>query len=795
MIVAATAGTLAVGWLSLGRSPQLLPSPEEANRQAEQLSPEELTNLSIDAELRDRLRFDPAWQPIARSVRQDLMILKWGNNQLANPVWQRYGARAYPLLAYYARSADPTRQTYGVVGIRSLGKPYTTLWLEQQLQHQAKAPDFYLVTGNPALVLDPTIDAPYEWNWQPEFGLDDPETRDRLIRLAQDYLEPETSPDYYSQFNLSFLTALLGYEELLPPQPAAPSHPALDPALDEWNQLEQRTPLTTAQIQQAINIYRNLSPQTQEYFLVTRLGEIRAGEISALGAALLRHLATNPESSEQVWAIAELNRHGDPQGRRLLQTILNGDLTPLHTLTRAVSYGFFPQTVDWGTHAYYLLVGMAEQYPQSRFIRASKEYGELRGIYYFGGEPRSETSVEQAEQTPAAQREQNWQTWLNQYSDHPGADDATYFLARSLQDQNKVMEAMEHWIALMTQPIGDGDAAYLAYPHVRSLLDVGLTTDQLATVLEQHQNEAIAPLFQYALAVHQARAQDYAQALQTSNGLNFAPLQEVLERYYGADERFGYAFRPNTTLEDMQTLLAEQRQKWHQLQQLQATNTPQSRYELASNWAGEGGWKNGYLAVWDDGRTALLPTGDWSNYYCTIFWVCNQAVRSPEAVRLSYQQGSQNAIALSLYQKLLDDPNIPASMREKAIYMATETLLWQWEDHPLGETFRIHPPAGVKSTIAIPDPTAAANLDYYDEWQSQYDQYEQDYLNALNEAIEQLQRTFPQSVYIDDLLFSKYALSGQLGSLEQIVQRYPNGDRAEEAQFLINHRHLHTNPE
>ncbi|MDW7696060.1 hypothetical protein R9208_29680, partial [Flammeovirgaceae bacterium SG7u.132] len=81
-----------------------------------------------------------------------------------------------------------------------------------------------------------------------------------------------------------------------------------------------------------------------------------------------------------------------------------------------------------------------------------------------------------AKKTPA-QRSLSWQQWLSKYPDHPGADDATYHLARSMQNNNDVMGAMRLWNKLMIQSVGDGDAIYLAYPHVRSLLDVGLTTE------------------------------------------------------------------------------------------------------------------------------------------------------------------------------------------------------------------------------------------------------------------------------------------------------------------------------
>jgi hypothetical protein len=781
---------VAIALPSQGQSPQPLPSPDEAVRRASQVSPEalpgQLADLEIDAATRDRLRFDPAWQPMVQAVRQDLMSLKWGDSQLPNSVWQRYGANAYPLLDYYARSADPTRQAYGMLGIRQLGKPYTTLWLERQLQRRSAQPSVYLLTASRGELLTPSGAGPSSpVDWQQEFGLDDPATRDRLVQLARRNLEPATSPTYYDQFNLNFLIAVLGYEAVLPTQ--AESQPA--PNIPQWDSFEKLTQPSAEQVQQAIASYQQLPRDAQDYILVNRLGPIKAGEISAAGRAFLQALASDAKSPDRLWAIAELDRHGDPQGSTALQSILNGNLEELYPLTELVSYPDRSTTnPDKATHAYYLLVGMAKTYPDSRFIRAAREYGNLTGRTYFGGEPRSQTSVAAAAAKPAAQRTISWQSWLDRYPDHPGADDATYFIARGWQDQNQIMAAFDLWVQLMTQRVGDSDAVYLAYPHVRTLLDVGLSLTQMEKLPQLYRSTAIAPLLRYALAVRYARNQDYAKALQTSEALDLTTMPDtVLGSYYRSFGQGAEAsqnrYQPQAVQQQMQAMLTEQRQRWQRLQQLQADGTPAARYQIASDWAGEGGWKNGYLALWDDSRIAFLPTGDWSTEFCQIFWSCNVALRGADAVRSSYQQASQMAIALSLYQALLSDPATPAPLREKVLFMSASTLLAQWEDYPLGETIRIHPPAGVEATAPLASPD-----EHGDGWQRQYHQIEQNYLNQLDRLITQLQQQFPKSQYIDDLLFSRYAMSGQPRYLETIVQNYPDGDRAAEAQFLLAHR-------
>ncbi len=766
---------------------QKIPSPQEAANQAEGLSPVKLTQIEVDDVMRDRLRFDPQWQPILQAVRQDLLEVKWGDSKLTNPVWKQYGAKAYPLLEYYARSRDAVRQAYGMAGIRHLGKPYTTLWLTKQVQRRSSTPDFYLLTGKLDTLLLESGDASDDPKaWEREFGLDDPQVRSRLIQFAKQNLEPENSPDFYDQFNYAFLANLLGYDKVFP-SPGNPAKPI--PNLSEWTKFEQISQPNQNQVQAAIACYQALPAASREYLLVNRLGAVKAGQISPIAKALFKSLATDAQSPDRVWAIAELDRHNDPQGSALLQPLLNGDLHPLYSLTRSVFYDFGGDDADRGAHAYYLLIGMATKYPQSRFIRACREYGDLTGHSYFGGDPRSQKMLDRNAKKSAADRVRDWQQWLSRYPDHPGADDATYLLAHSLQDQGDIMGATRLWLTMMTSDIGDRDALYLAYPHIRTLLDVGLTAEQIQTLSQEPNYQAIAPLLRYAVAVKAARSQDYAKALQTSENLSLTAMPaKILESYYKAGWSWWTGDKTAEVQQEMQAMLTEQRQRWQQLLTLKTENTPDSRYQLASNWAGEGGWKNGYLPIWDGSRTYYLPT-----YYstsqrspveatdrwdCRFWWVCDLSKRGESAVRQAYQSGSQNAIALSLYQQLLDDPKTPPHLREKTLYMVAMTLLWQWENHDLGETTRIHPPAGVpKGTQRFNPDTDETSPDIGEAYQTRID-------GILTE----LQVRFPNSSYPDDLLFSSYFLSNQPRYLQQLVQRYPTSDRAAEAQFLLAHR-------
>ncbi len=747
-----------------------IPSPVEASKRADSFSPEEISQLEVDDILRDRLRFDPQWQEIAQAIRQDIIVAKWGKDPVANPVWKKYGAKSYPLLSYYARSRDATRQKYGIEGIRSLGKPYTTLWLRGQIQRRLTYPNFYEVV-------------PYSYDaqskdWEKEFGLDNPQVRQEFISLAKANLEPKNSPQYYSQFNLEFLTRLLGYDAVYGKSNYEKSKNFV--GLPKWVEFERLQQPTDIQIKAAIALYQNLSSDAQEHILVERLGAIKAGQISPFGRAFFRSLVNDPTANDRMWAIAELDRHGDPQGTELLKNILNSDLSQLYSLSKIVSYeNFTPK----GDYAYYLLLGMVEKYPQSKFTKACREYGDLTGRSYFDGQPREQAILDRHAKRTEKERLNAWQDWLSRYSDHSGADDANHFLALSLQANNDIVGAMRLWIKTMAQPMGDRDALYLAFPHIRTLLDVGLSIEQMQTLLQEPENQSFAPLLQYAIAIQYARSHNYAQALEISANVQLAAIPDrILEAYYYPQGRWWQEdMRAENFKKEAQKLLNEQKLRWQKLRQWQIENTSESQYQIASDWADMGGWKNAYLPIWDGIRAYRLPT-DWN---CGEWWVCDASKRSNAEILAKYQGGSQNAIALSLYQNLLEDPNISPDLRQKTLYMVAMTLLAQWENHTFSETQRIHPPAGVTTTRQYSQLNSRRDSYSYQDYEQREKMMQSDYQRRIDGVITELQVKFPQSQYVDDLLFSSFFLSEQPSYLQSLLARYPNSDRAAEAKFLL----------
>jgi len=779
VLAVAIAGCVLAPAMDKTREVPEIPSPQEALKKAEKFSPAEIAQIEIDAEIRDRLRRDPQWQEIATAIRADIISMKFGDGLPAEPAWQKYGAKAFPLFDYYSRSRDYYRQLYGMVGIRILGKPYTTLWLERHVQRQALTPNFELLTQdvNYLLTQKGNFRNYDSKEWEAEFGLDDPAFRQKIVQLAQANLNKRQPSrlgasflSYYSQFNYDLLVRLLGYEAV----EGKLSEPQKNLAgLKEWEQWEN-----TGNIPKAIAEFKKLPQDAQTQVLVERYGSMRAGEISDFARRFYMALSRDSDPFLQIWAIAELDRHNDPRVAQELQTILNSDMPRLYPLSQIVSY---ENRLDQrGDFAYFLLLGMVEKYPNSKFANGCKAYGDLTGRSYFGGAERPESLRRQLAQKTPLRREQDWRKWLAEFAGHPGSDDARYLLARSLQDQNKVIEALAVWMELMSAPAGDTDAAYLAWPHIRTILDVGLSVPELAKLAGEPSAKAFQPLIQYAIAVHQARNHNYRQALDTLAKIDFAQLPDaVLNRYYGLDDWSWVEF-PMIQIfrRDLSATVEQQKQRWERLDKWQKAATPEAKYKIASDWAGQGGWINGYLPIWDGFRLYHLPTGSWNSVVsCQEWWVCDPTRRSPSAIRQSYQAGSQLATALALYQKLLDDPATPDNLREKSLYMVAMLLLEQWEDHDYGETVRIHPPAKVKDT------TQPAM-----DWQVRENTIKADYLRRIAEITAELRSQFPNSPYIDDLLFSSFFLTEDYKFLQQIVDQYPNGDRFQEAKFLLSRK-------
>jgi len=805
-----------------------IPSPKEAEQRAEQMSAEELAQIDIDTAIRDKLRFDPRWQPIMQSVKQDLMEFKWNDGKLEHPIWEKYGNRIYPLLNYYTRSSDYTRQRYGLTGIQALGKPYTTWWLSEQLKQGGKNLGKLSFSDNIWSII------------QQEFELDlargaaKTETLNLLVGAARGEYTSQNLPE----FNSYFLKVLAEYDVIEYSPEYQDPHPYRSINLTEWKNFEPLDLLENARIQELVSYFDSLPIYEQGYVLSDKLGPIKAGEISPAGKAVLKYITANESSPYQVWAIAELDRHGDSKGTELLKTFLNSDLSKISQITKFADWEGVLETSQGlyqlsEQHAYLLILGIFEKYPDSKFTQGCREFGDLRGMSYLGRSPRSQEIQARVASRSPAETAYEWQQWLNKYPHHPGEDDAMHFLARSLQTQGKTIEAMRQWLDMIVKRPGDQDAIESAWLQARVRLNVGLTVEQIKTLVEEYRTTNVFPLLQYSLAVNQARLHNYLEALKLTEGIDFNTMSpDVLGSYYYAINNSSEEVRKIQTR--IQDFLIEQRSRWKSLREIQQSDTPEAQYQIASNWANPDGWENGYLPFWESyssysqmassQRITLLPF--LNPMICELYWVCNSDRRPESEIVDAYREASPNNIALSIYQNLIDSPDSSSEIKERSLYMVAQTLLTQWELFPTQETIAIHPPFGVSGSSQVMrfqhlQPTQEIVKNIRGDEESKYELGELslfyhadssleseilsfeggddnnqfyspvvrdiklDYQQEIDKIISIFKRDFPESQYIDDLLFSSYFFSKNKAYLTEVVNNYPNSDRVPEAKFLL----------
>ena len=577
-----------------------------------------------------------------------------------------------------------------------------------------------------------------------------------------------------------------------------------------------------------------LTVDHQGVIFLRRFVPIKAVELSVASKMLLETISNDSTSPYQVWTIAELDRHGAPKATEMIEKFVNQDLERLNELDNLSKRSFFEGfdifPSGFAEHNYYLLLALTEKYPESRFTRGCIEYGNLRGASYFDQVPRDKSIKNQNLAKKPDEWVKDWRNWLAKYPDHPGADNAIHFLARGLQSQRNNLDATRQWLNLILEPPGDSDLLNPAWPHIRSNLDIGLSVEELKILVEEYSSARMAPLLQYTLAVKQARLQNFSDALSLSATLDLTKIPfDILGSYYGSEKGV-----TQDVQRQMQMMLEEQIKRWQYLQELQNKNTHEAQYRIAASWAETDGWKNGYLPFWIDywgeknWRRFSLPF--LNPLVCEYYWVCNFEARDPQVILSNYQKSNTNYIALSLYKQLLDEANLPPYLYEQALYMSAQIALFQLELFPTQETIAIHPLPGMSGEPGIPK--LWKNKDFQRElfdsefsdmreqkvikeqygflgamWGSEYwlereilsyeagtkdtvfhdsmNDIRNDYQLYVDSIIEALKRQFPNSKYIDDLLFGNYFLSDQRSYLDELVSSFPDSDRASEAKFLV----------
>ncbi len=379
-----------------------------------------------------------------------------------------------------------------------------------------------------------------------------------------------------------------------------------------------------------------------------------------------------------------------------------------------------------------LLEELARQLPDTRFARACVEYGRIQGSDCFSSgpvEPSKDAWLRRQSLRNAGKTEVRWRGWLTRYPGHPLAEDAAYRLIRSLEWQGKRKHAFDVLLPRLFAPAGPVHRSLRA--RFVWMLDVGLSSGELADFQRRNPNSPAFALVRYALAVRAARQHRYQRALNLTQGLS-------LERSYRATLGEPWpVFSQDAALQSLDLCLKEQRSRWRAM-------LGQNRRNWAKSWSDGDGWRLGYLYLYAGQRRAALASGD--DFIDSLALEPNGR---PDAglLRRNLQQANPRAVALELLAKLAQDPDI--------LYWRIRLLYEQKTEGCAYES---------RSVIPLPGFPGVPRGNWYAS-QVEY----------LTRCIEQ---RYPGSALCDDALMHCYRLTGDQNFLREIRLFYPGSNQA-----------------
>lgn len=665
---------------------------------------------------------------VARDFRHDLVWYRYG----APPELRRQSDRWYPwsapLLMRWAREGDPLRVAFAESAFARLGGWPARQWLDE---HVARNP--YLKNGADALFGEPT--------WRAAFGLDDAGRRTAIINAA---LRHPPSP-----MQLTFDDELLRQLNVKLPATPAPSASG---------------PVTLRELMKTVKAADRMEaailagpPAMRRTLMLSEAAQATRDASAELQLAVIAGDA-KIDRADALVAAAVLHSRGDHRFDGMLRAALNaGDLHPVNAI-----------------NDYYVDLKLAEDFANTRYVRGMKAYDAIRGGHYFGDDRAAATTDEKA-----------WRGWLAAYGDHPGADDATYWLIRSLEVQARRADALAVLTTALMSPVGDGDMYGQLWSRFLYLLDVGTKDADLDAWLGSHKGDPLEGLIAYARGVRYARVHAYGKAFDQTAAFA-ATLRAAAARMTALDQAVPF---------DTERVIAAvnaQAARWHHLGSWVIYTVgdlhPEHRELVIQEWAGPAGWTIPYLALYDGMRMGGggpdIPTA-----------------MDPKDLAENYRHASALATALELTSANLADKIAGPWTRERDRYRAVALLYAQLMQYPDNETLAMHPlpffppSTGGDATLYTPppDPNAPKPGDPYSADYARLQAVQTWYVREAVAATRALIAEFPQSAFADSALMCVYEMSGERKYLDELLQRYPDGDRAEEARaalYVATHRTL-----
>ncbi len=658
--------------------------------------------------------------PLTRRMHRDLRAdITWRNAAYDAPADKITRAYAwypltYPVLEAWSFGPDYGRARYAERTILHFGGVLGRHWLDVAIARDPRN-DGDLIPG------------PYDDEYaqfQRVSGLRDPAIRQRLAFAAVRHLSAEPSDGEHVD---AALLSSLDADAL--------------PALEAF--ARTATPEQLAHLTSVFPYGQGDDDDTRKRFArLQRLGAAAYRERSLSYPEVVASPA--PRTVAITNAILDLNA-GNTRGLPLLRTIVDGDLRELDTGVESEA-----------------LLAVANAFPDSRFTRGCRDYDAIRAGTYFSRDDFYDADLPKA----SADR---WRAWLAAYPDHPGADDATYWLGRTLQHDGKRLDAAWTYADGVERRVGDGDVRYDLWVRFRYMLDVGLTDDDLAAFERLHPTSRFVPFVRYARAVRRARAGDFRAALRLAES---AHLDDALERMN--EYRITYDV-PGT----IDAYRAQQR-RWRALERIDPGDgfrSSASRDRLAAAWSDDDGWQIGYLVLFDGDREG----GAMPDNAVDFEWKPLSGLA---------QAANQNAQTIALAEPLTA-PSLSRAMRERNERRIVVALYVQQTDFPDPETDMMGPLAFLPPTPESVEPRVPTSklfsrpgtLAYRGEVRAN----EAEAWWARQTAIEadRYVRDFPSEPFAATALLASYEVTGRTRYLNEIVARYPDGERTEEARALL----------
>ncbi len=710
-------------------------------------------------------------------LHRDLICLEHGTVTTYSDHWFPL---SYPILQRWLQSEGPRRRL-AFHHLQAQGEAYAYPLLRRQLLNpEAGVGTLLQEQIQESYTFDPVQGVgTSHWPSLKIWGLEDREKALTLIRDALQHLDVQQSWDH---FNLEFLR-ILGRSEAFPHKDLL------------WQELLQA--LETSP-EPRVEILLNIFPYDLESLpveVVTRVQAQRDQQDQSWGASLEEEVVALEQLSnpDQVLAAYQAFDPGkrasvlrilsepeilSPKAQRLLEQVALDSQDPNHlwagllllerdpsaeTLVDEFAAGAFdrlfqypdydPESTQYEIAS--LLLRIQALFPDSRLAQSFRDYATITGEPYFNPEFGGRWGWDQAQSKIVLSRPLSaeaetalWQEWLASYPHHPGSDDATYWLSRSLEWQGKRAEGLQVLLDWLVNPTGDQHLHWAIRARVFWLLDVGTTVADLELLLSQQPDHALTPLLRYALALQRARSHQYSQALDLTADLSLDQLlqeQKLLQP-------------PNwITVAPLDPQLQEQRQRWQDLLPLEDPQSPKALLDLAERWGQAEGWRNGYFLLYNGWRAASLASSFESNF--TNFM--REDRPDHEIIRTGYQRANHNAVALDLLGQLLVDPTTPDEMEEKAYYLQVVLLSRQESLYPPSE-----------SLAMLPLPYFPADLDPNEpEWE-----HLKWFKRQAIRSKDQLFQAFPSSRYGDDVLFILTDMTGDDSYVNQAVEAFPEGD-------------------